>query len=294
MHPTVGDRGEADAEAQRAGHQCGHNGGDHMAGHAGLLLGNDRRLVRLVRLVREALPRSAERIAVARSRRGHVRAVLRLLLIVLLRAVLRGRAAKWIAERIAIVPLIAGRIRVAESAEERRTVVLRLALLLRAVLRLLGGLAAGIASRRRRHRTVRAVFGRRTVLFGRRILRRVVDHRAFTGSGSIIRRIVSGIACRAIRRVHGRKGGGGPLARVRHCNRFGNGSLCFVGDVLARRLRRGLLRAILRLGDVLIAIIFSHCCSLFVSRHSTWSAIVPLELLSKSKDTCSGSFLNVC
>ena len=54
------------------------------------------------------------------------------------------------------------------------------------------------------------------------------------------------------------------------------------------------LRAILRLGDVLIAIIFSHCCSLFVSRHSTWSAIVPLELLSKSKDTCSGSFLNVC
>ena len=68
----------------------------------------------------------------------------------------------------------------------------------------------------------------------------------------------------------------------------------FVGDVLARRLRRGLLRAILRLGDVLIAIIFSHCCSLFVSRHSTWSAIVPLELLSKSKDTCSGSFLNVC
>ena len=128
MHPTVGDRGEADAEAQRAGHQCGHNGGDHMAGHAGLLLGDDRRLVRLVR---EALPRSAERIAVARSRRGHVRAVLRLLLIVLLRAVLRGRAAKRIAERIAIVPLIAGRIRVAESAEERRTVVLRLALLLR-------------------------------------------------------------------------------------------------------------------------------------------------------------------
>ena len=291
MHPTVGDRGEADAEAQRAGHQCGHNGGDHMAGHAGLLLGDDRRLVRLVR---EALPRSAERIAVARSRRGHVRAVLRLLLIVLLRAVLRGRAAKRIAERIAIVPLIAGRIRVAESAEERRTVVLRLALLLRAVLRLLDGLAAGITSRRRRHRTVRAVFGRRTVLFGRRILRRVVDHRAFTGSGSIIRRIVSGIACRAIRRVHGRKGGGGLLARVRHCNRFGNGSLCFVGDVLARRLRRGLLRAILRLGDVLIAIIFSHCCSLFVSRHSTWSAIVPLELLSKSKDTCSGSFLNVC
>ena len=54
------------------------------------------------------------------------------MLIVLLRAVLRGRAAKRIAGRIAIVPLIAGRIRVAESAEERRTVVLRLALLLRA------------------------------------------------------------------------------------------------------------------------------------------------------------------
>jgi len=111
-----------------------------MAGHAGLLLGDDRRLVRLVR---EALPRSAERIAVARSRRGHVRAVLRLLLIVLLRAVLRGRAAKRIAERIAIVPLIAGRIRVAESAEERRTVVLRLALLLRAGPRVLGGVGTG-------------------------------------------------------------------------------------------------------------------------------------------------------
>ena len=275
MHPTIGDGRIADAEAEHGGNQRGDHGHDHVA--SGLRSGLDRRILRIARIAEWI-----ERIAVVRGVRWNVRTSLRS------------------GERIAAarIMLLILRIHIWITEEGIAIVLRRHLRCLRTVCRLTILRLRGIRSvrRLRRHRSVGAVFRRRTILrlrgsAGSRLAARrqaAGNHGAFAGSGCIIRGDFR------IRGIHGRQGRGRLFAGVVHCNRFGYGGLGIVGRDIGRLRRYGLLCVVLRLHDILVVVIFSHSCSLFVSRHFTCSAIVPLELLSKSKDTRSGNFLNVC